>query len=87
LADFDQHRFAAQSLAGIVGIASLVAASTPRPGDVIDAQRIRDHEILNARLARMRSRLARRRVEAALTYIEASEELRRAVIYAENRKA
>lgn len=86
MADFDQHHFAAQAFVGVTGIASLVAASTPRPGAIIDAQRLHDHEILNARLARMRSRLACRRAEAALASIDADADLRRAAIYAANRQ-
>ena len=86
MSDFDQHHFTNQSLAGIVGVASLVAVATPRPGTVIDVRRLRDHEILNSRLARLRSRVARRRVEAALASIDASDELRRAALYATNRR-
>lgn len=85
MSDFDQHAFATQSLVGIMGITSVVAASTPRPGAAIDAQRLRDQDVLNSRIARARSRVARRRVEAALASIDANDELRRAALYAASR--
>jgi hypothetical protein len=86
MSDFDQHRFAAQAFMGITGAASVAVSSMSSVGPAIDQQRLRDQDVLNSRIARARSRVARRRVEAVLDSIEASDELRRASIYAAREK-
>lgn len=84
MSDFDQHRFVAQSFLGITGAASVAVSSMSGVGTAIDAQRLHDQDVLNSRIARARSRVARRRAEAVLDSIEASDELRRA--YAASRE-
>jgi hypothetical protein len=85
MSDFDQHHFTAQAFIGIVGMTSLVAASMSGVSASIDAKRIRDQDIIDARLARARSRVARRRAEMMLESADACAELRRA--YAAYRQA
>ena len=84
MSDWDQHRFANQAFIGAVGAASVAVSAMSGVGPAIDAQRLRDREILASQIARARSRVARRRVEAVLDEIAASDELRRA--YAASRE-
>lgn len=76
MSDFNPEHFAFGALAGIETIIGLVAASAVSPSDIIDRQRLNDHAILQAKLARARSALARRQAQAARASIDASAALR-----------
>lgn len=81
MADFDQHAFATQTFFSIFGAASIAASSMSAVGRAIDAQRLRDQDLIDAIVVRERSRIARRRAKAAIASINADAELRRAMVY------
>jgi hypothetical protein len=76
MSDFDPETFAFGALAGIETVIALVAASAVSPADLIDRQRLIDHAVMEAKLARARSALARDQAQAARESIEASAALR-----------
>ncbi len=74
--NFNQQNFTYGALAGIETTIGVVAASTPAVADIIDRQRLIDHAVMQARLARARSALARRRLQAQIADADASAALR-----------
>lgn len=76
MSNFNHERFAFGALAGIETMIGLVAASAVSPADIIDRQRLRDHAVMQAQLARARSVLALRQAQAAIASIESSAALR-----------
>lgn len=76
MSNFDHERFAYGALAGIEAVIGVVAASAVSPADLIDRQRLIDHDMMEVRLARARSVLARCRLQAAIADADARAALR-----------
>ena len=80
--DFNPNKFSAGALLLGLGVAATVASSIRSPASIADEQRLIDHDILRAQIARSKSRAARHEAEAALACLDASAALRLAAISA-----